>query len=808
MVMKINFFPLDVLYKIIDNRPVIHLIGKTDKGERVCLIDRSFQPYFYAEVDGIEITNKISKLSFEDEGRTIKVMGVKNVEKSILGKKKSLLKIVCKLPKDVPKVRNAIKDAALNTFEYDIRFVNRYMLDKNLIPLNKIEAEVKATPSSLTLPCFEVRSFESTDVQLEDLNILAVDIETYNPLGKRFIPEEHPILMIALYSKKFKKVITWKHFKDNKNVEFVDGEAALLMRFQEVIKQLKPDIITGYYSDGFDFPYIKTRAKQHKIKLKLGVDNSELKVRDEKANIFGIPHLDILKFIRRVMGRTLETDSFSLDDVASEILNEKKHAVDLDNLAETWDSNPEQLATFAKYNLQDAKLTFKLVEKVFPNIAEMVKITNLTPYEVNQKGFSQLVEAFIIKQTKNFNELILNKPSHNEIMGRQTTRFQGAFVFEPKPGLYDDIVIFDFRSLYPTIITAHNLSPGSLNCKCCKTKANQNPDNKNLWFCTNKPGFISQILEDLVRRRMRIKELLKKNPEDVLLKARVGTLKLLSNSFYGYLGFFGARWYCLECAETVTAFGRHYIKKVIDEATNNGFQIIYGDTDSVFLTLNAKTKESALKLVRNINTELPELMELEYEGYYPRGIFVSAKQGVHGAKKRYALLNEKNKLKVTGFEAVRRNVSPIAKKTQEAILNIILKEKNKDKALDYVKEVLTDLKEKKIKNEDVTIFTRLSKELDEYDAIGPHVAVAKRMKEQGADVGAGTMVKYIITEAEGLIRDKARLPEELKPGEYDPEYYINNQVIPAVEKIFEVLGFKKEDILSDHKQADLSKFLG
>ncbi|MBT3304385.1 hypothetical protein HN592_03505 [Candidatus Woesearchaeota archaeon] len=804
--MKISFFPLDVLYKVLDDKPVIHLIGKTDKGEKVCLIDRTFQPYFYAEVDNIEVTDKISKLSFEEEGRTIKVVSVKQVKKNVLGQERALIKITCQLPRDIPKVRNAIKDATLNTFEYDIKFTQKYLLDKGITPLNRLEAEVKKVPFNLNIPCFEIQSLEGTDTPLTDLNVLAIDIETYNPLGKRFIPEEHPILMIALYSKKFKKVITWKPFKDNKDVEFVDGEASLLMRFQEIIKQLNPDIITGYYSDGFDFPYIKTRAKHHKIKLKLGVDGSELTVRDEKANIWGIPHIDIIKFIRRVMGRTLDTDSFSLDDVASEILNEKKHDVDLDNLAEVWDNDPEKLSTFAKYNLQDAKLTFKLMETIFPNIVEMVKITNLTPYEVNQKGFSQLVEAFIIKQTKNFNELILNKPGHNEVMGRQTTRFQGAFVFEPKPGLYDDIVIFDFRSLYPTIITSHNISPGALNCECCKDKANQNPDNKDIWFCTNKPGFISQILEELVRRRMRIKELLKQNPEDVLLKARVGTLKLLSNSFYGYLGFFGARWYCLECAETVTSLGRHYIKKVIDEASNNGFQIIYSDTDSIFITLDGKPKESALKLVDNINTELPELMELEYEGHYPRGIFVSAKQGAYGAKKRYALLNEKNKLKVTGFEAVRRNVSPIAKQTQEAVLRIVLEKKDKDKALNYVKDVLDDLKEKKIKNEDVIIHTRLSKELDEYDAIGPHVAVAKRMKSKGVDVGAGTRVSYVITEVAGIIRDKARLPEELKQGEYDAEYYINNQVIPAVEKIFEVLGFKKEDITSDHKQENLNKF--
>lgn len=801
--MKLTFYPLDITYKIIDEKPIIHLFGRTDKGEKVCILDE-FEPYFYAEIENFSVIDQIKKIIVEEGEKKIKVKNVEIVEKSIAGKKKKLAKVTCQLPQDVPRIRNALKDAML-TYEYDIKFSRRYLIDKGIVPLTRIEAEVEEVPA-LKIPQYKMKSFETFEDTIKELNVLAIDIETYNPLGKHFIPEEHPILMIALHSNKFKKVITWKKFSDSKDVEFVDGEAKLIERFGELIKEISPDIIVGYYSDGFDLPYINTRAKHHKIKLKLGIDDSEMQIGDDSVAITGIPHIDIFKFVRRTLGRTLETSNYKLDEVAEELLDEKKHDVKIDELADTWDNNSEELAKFAKYNLQDAKLTWRIFEKLFPNIEEMVRIVGLKPFDINRMGFSQLVEWFIIKQTKNYNEIIPNKPKQNEVTERMNTRYKGAFVFEPTPGLYKDIVIFDFRSLYPTIITSHNIAHNSLNCECCRGKENQNPENKNIWFCTTRKGFVSTILEDVIRRRMRVKQLLKEDPENIMLKARVDTLKLLANSFYGYLGFYASRWYCIECAESVTSFGRHYIKKVIDEATNNGFKIIYSDTDSIFLALEGKTKESAVKLVDNINNELPELMELEYEGYYPAGIFVSVKAGAYGAKKRYALISESGNLKVTGFEAVRRNVSIVAKETQEEVLRIILKEDDREKALDYFRKVVNELKDKKINNDKVIIYTRISKDIEEYDSVGPHVAVAKRMKAKGMFAGPGTVIKFIVAEGEGIIREKARLPEEVPPGKYDSEYYLNNQIAPAVEKIFEVLGCKKEELLTGIKQSSLSKF--
>jgi len=814
---KIQFYPLDITYKINDEKPVIYLFGRTINNKQICVIDENFKPYFYVFLKDpdelVDFCRKVTQIKVEHKDREAAVTKAEPITKRHLGKLIKLAKIYVKLPTDVPIIRDVIKewDVIENIYEYDIPFTKRYLIDKQIIPLTTVEVEGELVNIKSKVPVFKankIKQFSSDSIK--NPKILAFDIETYSPAGKRFVPEENPILMVAFYGENYKKVITWKKIKTNLDyIEFVDGELELINKIKEIIETQKPDILTGYFSDGFDFPYIITRARKYNIKLDLGLDYSEIKFKKgktESIQITGIIHLDVFKFIAKIMGRSLDTESYSLDKVSKELLGEQKDEVNIDNLSEAWDNNLPSLENFCKYNLQDANLTFQLCTKILPNIEELVKIIGLTPYEINRMGFSRLVEWYIMKQVQEFNEIAPNRPHYDEIGERRQQTYQGAFVFEPIPGLYKDIAVFDFRSLYPTIISSHNICLSTLNCDCCK----DNPDfaptkEKEYWFCKKMKGFLPIIIGDLISRRARIKEIMKEK-EDILLKARSESLKLLANSFYGYLGFFGARWYCIECARSVTAYGRYYITKVIDDAQNQGFKVIYSDTDSVFLALEGKTEKEASNFVEKINKTLPGIMELEYENFYPAGIFVSAKEGAYGAKKKYALLNKQGTLKITGFETVRRNWSFIAKEVQEKVLNIILKEKDLPKAVKYVKKVFIDLRNKTIPNEKLLIHTQLKKEIKEYTAIGPHVTVAKRLREKGEDVGPGSIIKFIITEGPGIIRDKAKLPDETKQGEYDAEYYIKNQITPSVEKIFEVLGYTKENLLAEKDQSKLGEY--
>lgn len=810
--MELQFFPLDITYKIEGNKPIIYVFGKTIDNQQICVIDDSFRPYFWVvPKKGMDIKFKIKPLFVEKSNERFEVIKVEEVKKKFNEEEVLALKVIVNLPKAVPAIKELLTDwddiESVN--EYDILFTRRYLIDNGLTPLTTVKVIGESIAKKLKVAAIKAESIEQVnDDAIKSPRVLAVDIETYNPDGKIGNPNSDPIIMLALYGKDFKKVITWKKFKtEEPYVEFVNSEADLLERFKELLDEQKPDFITGYYSDGFDFPFIATRAKKYKVKLDIGLDYSELKVSGRNiisAETRGIVHVDILKFIKRAVSRTLETDTYTLNAVANEILGEKKLDVNMEEFAAAWDNAHDSLSYYSKYNLHDAYLTYQLFNNLWPNMVELVKVVGLRLYDVSRMSFSQLVEWYITKKAKQLNVIVPNKPNYGEQKARMLKRVKGAFVYEPTPGLYNNLVVCDYRSLYPTIIASHNISPGTLHCSCCEAK--KVPfEGKDLWFCQKKKGLISSVIEELITRRARIKEILKKG-FDPLLYARSWALKDMANSMYGYLGFAMARWYCHDCAEATTAYARHYIKKVIAESTKSGFRVLYGDTDSVFLLLEDKSVDDAKKFVEKINLELPGLMELEFEGFFPSGIFVATKGSEAGAKKKYALINEKDNIKIVGFETVRRNWSPIAKDVQKLVLQLILKDNDPEKAVAYVKSIVKDLRAHEVPVDKMIIHTVLAKELDDYETIGPHVAAAQKMKALGINVGPGSRIQFIITKGKGLIRDKVKLPKDASNDDYDPEYYIAHQILPGVERIFNALNVSVEDISGETSQSTLGGF--
>ncbi|HLD86909.1 MAG TPA: DNA-directed DNA polymerase [Candidatus Nanoarchaeia archaeon] len=820
MAETVKFFPYDITYRVVEGKAHIYVYGRAlDDARRILLIDESFEPYFYAIPKGEEhieaLKEKLMKIRLEEDGQTHQIVKVEEHKKLLNGKQSQALKVFTNLPSAVPKIKDTIKNWEMiaELREYDLLFARRYLIDKGITPLTLCEAKgdvIQAKSRIRTMKIARIAQFSQDTYKSP--RILAVDIETYTPLNKAIDLEKNPILMLGLYGEDFKKVFVWKKFKtDLDYVEFVEGEAQLLQKFGEAVETYRPDFLTGYYSDGFDFPYLKARSDKHKVKLDIGPDYGEIKMRtarDTECQIAGMVHIDIYKFIKKVMRGSLETEAYNLNSVSSQLLGEKKTDVDLNALSTTWDSHPEDLSSFCAYNLQDAYLAYQLTIKMLPTLTELVKLVGLPPFDVNRMGFSQLVEWYLIRQALSFNELSPNKPNDQEMSRRKAQSLEGGFVFEPKPGLYKDIAVFDYLSLYPTIIASHNISPGTLNCECCEKSAKRIPGEENLWFCEKKKGFIPALIEDIITRRVRIKEMMKEESGEqrIFLDARQGALKLMANSFYGYLGFAPARFYSMESAKCTTAYGRFYIKQVISKAQEQGFIVLYSDTDSVFLSLDGKKREDAMGFMEGINKELPGLMELDFEGYYPSGIFVSAKIGAYGAKKKYALLSEKGNLKIRGFETVRRNWSEVSKDIQEDVLGIILRENDPKKALAHVKKVIRDLRERNVPLDKVIIRMQMVKDLADYANKGPHVAAAQRMQNQGINVASGTIIEYVVVAGSEMISKRVRLPNEVQNNEYDAEYYIEHQVIPAVERIFDVLGYPKEALSGSHKQKSLSGF--
>ncbi len=213
--------------------------------------------------------------------------------------------------------------------------------------------------------------------------------------------------------------------------------------------------------------------------------------------------------------------------------------------------------------------------------------------------------------------------------------------------------------------------------------------------------------------------------------------------------------------------------------------------------LNEEILEKVTEFLGDVNKNLPDGMELEYEGFYERGFFVT--------KKRYALI-ENNNIVVKGLELVRRDWAPVAKKTQEKVLRAILEEASPQKATKIIKEVVVKIKEGKIPLEDLVIHTQLTKNPEEYVQMAPHVLAAKKAIERGRNVSRGAIIRYVIIRGKQPISKRAIPLEDVNVLDYDPTYYIENQVLPAVSRIIEAIGYSKEDILHNEKQSNLDAF--
>jgi DNA polymerase Pol2 len=408
--------------------------------------------------------------------------------------------------------------------------------------------------------------------------------------------------------------------------------------------------------------------------------------------------------------------------------------------------------------------------------------------------YGRLVEQFIIKSAIEQNRIIENRPSTDEILRRRATKIEGAFVYQPTPGVYKNIRVFDFRSLYPTILIAHNIDKYTMKSEGSEDEKINLPD-KAVFFDKSKQGFLPELIERIITRRFKVKDELKKHEKDSdeyrTLDAESYGLKILANSFYGYLAFFGARWYSLDCASSITAMGRKYIHNTIDLAEKHNIKVIYGDTDSVFLI----DSDSMDKFKTEANKLLPHPMELEEEGLYKSGVFLEKKGSGAGAKKRYALLDQNDNLIIKGLEARRGDWSKLAQKAQVEILKIILTEVDGKPALEKIQKIIADIRNKYIDIEDLIITNRLTKQIHEYKTKGPQVAAGELLAQTGIKVGAGTIVKYVITKGSSKrIRDRVKLPEQTNLDEIDEDYYINNQLIGATYKILELFGYSKEQI--------------
>ena len=629
---KRNIVLLDIDYITHDEKPVMRLFGKV-KGEKsndLIALDDSFVPYLYIlPVTDIDKCMKdLEELEKEDE---LEFTKLEKVLKKDFQVPTEFIKISFNHPQDVPKYRDKIwdLDSVKQLREHDIPFYRRYLIDNGLVPMAELELEGELIDSFETidsdddsleiLKLNEAPKTANTDFQ--QFRMMSFDLEVRNPHGMPN-PNEDEIIMIGIDSNVgVRKVISTKgdEFEQDPEMYFiekVDSEKEMIESFIKTVKENNIDIIIGYNSDVFDFPYLKDRAKIWGIDLDLGVDGSSIKfIRrgyNNAATFKGLLHVDLYLVMRRYMS----LDRYTLERVYFEFFGEEKIDVPGDRIYEFWDNGGKELKNLFKYSLDDVVSTLKIAQETLPLNLELTRIVGQPFVDVTRMATGQQAEWYLVRKAYEVDEVVPNKPNMTMKNIKERGSNSGGYVKEPEIGLHENLVQFDFKSLYPTLIISKNISPdvlvngnSSYNAKfedfedyeTCydeidsikEDEMSSAIDDEEYYispehffkFKKEPQGFIPSALEDILNERFAVKNRMKATDDPILRKGldvQQQALKRLANTMYGVYGFLRFRWYSFECAQSITAWGRQHIKKAMKEAEDYGFKAIYADTDGFY----------------------------------------------------------------------------------------------------------------------------------------------------------------------------------------------------------------------------------
>lgn len=824
---------LDADYTYISGKPVVRLYGRDESGKSICCSVPGFEPYFYAKA-APEMAGVLQE-KFKEHIKRIEIVSrfepigyFKNPLK--------MLKIILYDPKGVPAIRDEVRKMVDEIYESDILFRNRYLVDKGLGGMGWAKAEPEPEQmNSGVLSSIKIISREIEPVDIlknAPLRHLAFDIECLPLNGAMPVPETSPIILMSLafepdFNGKKTLVLVGKQTDINGNIESYGSEEAMLRRFFEIAKEYDPDILAGYNSNGFDIPYIVERIKTLNKK---GAGIDPFMGRDGKpvyykkfgnatrVSVMGRIMVDVLPMLRR----DFSLKQYTLKNAAKELLDLEKLDIPFLEMETYWKDNGEKLSKFIEYARRDSELAlgFLLKLRLIDKYVALARASGTLLQDILDGGQTQMVENIILREYMKHDRVLPAKPT-GEVSDERFDvgeELKGGEVLAPKKGLIDNIVILDYKSLYPTIMMAHNL--------CYTTVVvNQKPDDVVISpsggvFVSQKiiKGIVPAILTDLLNRRQATREKMKSAGEEEyrVLDATQLALKILLNSFYGYSGYARARLYSLTLANAVTSFGRENILRtktliedeireiIIKDGKSIALSVVYGDTDSVFVNLQDKeiTLSDAELIGRNIakivTSSLQKPMELVFDSFGRRAIFI--------AKKRYAVWSFekiptgwKDTVRVKGMETVRRDWCGLTTKTMDRVLELVLKEGNVDGAVEYVKNTINSIRSIDARKdgdlfEDLILTRQFTKKVDNYKSKQPHTTVVEKMEKRGIIANVGDRIPFVILAGNGLFVERAEDPEYARQKNLplDVDYYINKQILPPVERILSDFGVQGE----------------
>jgi DNA polymerase I len=777
--MKATFWLLDINYEMKENTPELWIWGIDKNGKRVLIIDRNFTPYFYLVLEEEKNPKTIIETIHSKKTEYPYLVKLEEANKRFFGKPVKAIKVFVKNPDVIPKYSKDFKklEGVKDCLEDDIRFSMRYLIDNNVVPCSWHEIEVEETENRYKVKADKVylaKSFPKTveKTELPQLRILAFSTIAYSPKGSPK-PEKNPVVIISTATNTGEE----KQFTAKTN-----DDKTLLASFIKYTQDFDPDIIAGYDINRKDWPYLLTRC--HSLGMKLSVDRAGTEPHTSvygHMSLTGRANIDFYYFadeLPEVKVKTLE----NVADFLEVMKIEKSTLIEDVEFASYWNDTKKR-STLLKFSMENAMSTMGVADAMLDFAMQLSDLVGLPLDHVGAAAVGFRVEWYLIRQAYRIGELIPRR------VERPYIPYAGSIVLEPKSGIHENVVVLDFKSMYPNIMIAQNLSPDTFvaSSETEPTCGVNNTPEVGHKFRKEPPGFYKEVLLNLLTARDEIKSKLRNlNPKSVeyhILDARQKAVKVIANASYGYTGWIGARWYIKPIAEAATAWGRHVISSAIDLAKKKNLDVVYGDTDSIFIKYDPKKVE---KLCQEIYQKLG--LEIKPDKTYVRILFTEA-------KKRYCGLLPDGKLDIVGLEVVRGDWASAAKNVQEKVLDIVLKEKSPEKAVKFVRQHISDLREKKVLYKDLVIWKTLTKPVEEYAVKAPHVEAAKKLMKEGWNMGVGDKIGYVITTGVGRLYEKAKPYVLASYAEVDIDYYIRNQIVPAATRILTLFGIDENAFL-------------
>jgi DNA polymerase I len=469
--------------------------------------------------------------------------------------------------------------------------------------------------------------------------------------------------------------------------------------------------------------------------------------------------------------------------------------LDSANMAEIWD-DPERREALLAYAEDDAVMALGIAENLLPLQVGLCQRTYQDLSDGSRMGRGRQADWYLLAEAHRRGILAPDKRAH-----QGSADYEGGVVLEPPAGIHEDVVYLDFSSMYPSIMVAYNISPDTyVPREAAPEVAVDEAPEVGHRFRTEPDGFFKRLLEQLIDRRNGLKDEMADLPADSQerhnLEVEEQAVKVLTNAFYGYMGWSGARWQSVPCAEATTAWGRHFIQRAVEMADDMGLEVLYGDTDSVMIA----SDPAAEAFITEVNEELP--IELEVEAHFDTLFFT-------GAKKRYAGRTKDGETIVRGLEVRRGDWCEYAKDVQQEVIDTLLTEQDPDQATRFAKDAVQALRDGEVPLDELRIYKTLTMDPEDYSSKQPHAMAVQRAREQqeGFEAPIGSKIGYVIVDDGDLVSERARLIDFLdEDEELDADYYIDKQVVPAAHRVLSYFGVDEDELAGRPSQASLKEW--